>query len=60
MLRNSLKKSYKDNKLKYQMERKISVAWFSCSVSDIQDYLESFIKKYEELTDNPPIRNMGK
>ena len=28
----------------------------SCSVSDIQDYLEFIIKKHETLTENPPVQ----
>ena len=28
----------------------------SCSVSDIQDYVEYVIKKHETIGDNPPIQ----
>ena len=27
----------------------------SCSIADIQDYFEFFIKKHETLTENPPV-----
>ena len=53
------KKSYKNNKFKISPRRwaeKFELPDGSHSVSDIQDYFESIIKKYETLTDNSPIK----
>ena len=54
-----LKKSYKNNKFKISgptWNEKINLLDGLYSVLDIQDYFEYFIKKNEELTDNPPIK----
>ena len=52
------RKQYKNNKLKtiaptWNDESELTDS--SCSVSDIQDYIEYIIKKYETLTTIPPI-----
>ena len=50
---------YKNNKFKISAltwNEKFELPDGSCSVSDIQDYFEYIIKKYEEKTDNPSIR----
>ena len=54
-----MKMSYKNNRLKipapiWNEERELSDG--SYSVSDIQDYFEYVIKKYDTFTDNPSIR----
>ena len=48
------KKLYKSNKLTWYEE----FEWTDGSyfVSDIQDFFEYIIRKYETVTDNPPIR----
>ena len=54
----NIRKHYKNNKhkiidLKWNDEFKIPDG--SCSVSDIQDYIEYIIKQHEALTTIPPI-----
>ena len=54
-----MKMSYKNNRLKipaliWNEERELSDGLYS--VSDIQDYFEYVIKKYDTFTDNPSIR----
>ena len=38
------------------MEQKNLLPDGSCSVSNIQDFFEYIIKKYQKVTDNTPIR----
>ena len=55
----NVKSEYKNNKFKVS-----ALTWNdtfdlldgSYSISDIQDYFESIIKKHETLTENPPIQ----
>ena len=43
--------------LKYQVQsRKFELPGGSYSVSDIQDYFQYIVKKYQTVTDNYPIR----
>ena len=54
-----MKMSYKNNRLKipaliWNEERELSDGLYS--VSDIQDYFEYVIKKYDTFTDNSSIR----
>ena len=53
-----IRKKYKNNKLKIiapTWNNKFKLPDGSYSVSDIQDYIEFIIKKYETLTAIPPI-----
>ena len=54
----NFKKSYKNNKFKIASawNEKFELPDWSYSVSDMQDYFEYIIKKYQKVTDNPPIR----
>ena len=55
----SMKSSYNSNEFKISVPTwndKFKLPNESYSVSDIQDYFEYIIKKYETITDNPPIR----
>ena len=57
-----IKKSYKNNKFKTSTptwNEEFELPDGSCSVSDIQDYLEDILKKHGEKTDNPSIRKYG-
>ena len=57
-----IKKSYKNNKFKASAptwNEEFELPDGSCSVSDIQDYLEDILKKHGEKTDNPSIRKYG-
>ena len=55
----NVKSEYKNNKFKVS-----ALTWYDTfdlldgpySISDIQDYFESMIKKHETLTENPPIQ----
>ena len=55
----NIKSEYNNNKFEMSVptwndELDLSVRLYS--VSDIQDYFEFIIKKYETLTENPPIQ----
>ena len=53
------KKVYKNNKFKTSAptwNEDFELSNESYSVSDIQGYWESIIKKYQKVPDNPPIR----
>ena len=54
----NFKKSHKNNKFKIAsaLNEKFELPDWSYSVSDMQDYFEYIIKKYQKVTDNPPIR----
>ena len=54
----NFKKSYKNNKFKIAsaLNEKFELPDWSYSVSDMQDYFEYIIKKYQKVTNNPPIR----
>ena len=55
----NIKKSYRNNKFKYQLRygiTKLNYLRDNYSVSDIQDYFKHIFKKYGEKTDNPSIR----
>ena len=57
--RENIKKSCKNKKFKISAptwNEAFKLADESCSVSDIQDYLEHIFKKHGEKTDNPSIR----
>ena len=57
--RESIKKSKKNNKFEISAPTQIykfELSNGSYSVSDVQDYYEYIIKKYETVADNPPIR----
>ena len=54
----NIKKSYKNNKFKISAptwNENFELPNRSCSLSDIQDYFEYILKKYETATDNPSI-----
>ena len=58
-IHGNIKKSYKNNKLKISAptwNEEFELNDGSCSISDIQDYLEHLLKKDEKVTDNPSIR----
>ena len=53
------KKSYQSDKFKISAlmwNEKFELPDGSYFISDIQDYFEYIIKKYQAVTDNPPIR----
>ena len=55
----NVKSAYNNNKFKISAPTwndKFDLPDGSCSVSDIQDYLELIIKKHETLTENPPVQ----
>ena len=54
----NFEKSYKNNKFKIAsaLNEKFELPDWSYSVSDMQDYFEYIIKKYQKVTNNPPIR----
>ena len=54
----NFKKSYKNNKFKIAsaLNEKFELPDWSYSISDMQDYFEYIIKKYQKVTNNPPIR----
>ena len=55
----NMKKSYKNNKFKIRAptwNEELELPDGSCSVSDVQDYFEYILKKYETANDNPSIR----
>ena len=54
-----IKRLYKNHKLKISAPTwndKSELHDGLCSVSDIQDYFEYFIKKHQKVTDNFPIK----
>ena len=54
-----MKKSYENNEFKISdptQDERFELPDGSYSLSDIQDYCEYIINKYEILTDNPPVR----
>ena len=55
----NIKSAYNNNKFKISAPTwndEFDLADGSCSVSDIQDYFKFIIKKYETLTENPPVQ----
>ena len=55
----NVKSAYNNNKFKISAPTwndKFDLPDGSCSVSDIQDYLEFIIKKHETLTENSPVQ----
>ena len=55
----NVKSAYNNNRFKISASTwndKFHLPDGSCSVSDIQDYLEFIIKKHETLTENPPVQ----
>ena len=59
----NIKSEYNNNKLKISASTKndtFDLPDGFYSIADIQDYFEFIIKKYETLTENPPIQNYTK
>ena len=57
--RENIKSEYNNNKFKlfaWSWNESFDLANGFCSISNIQDYFEFIIKKYETLTENPPIQ----
>ena len=55
----NIKSEYNNNKFKISAptwNETFDLPDGSYSIADIQDYFEFFIKKYETLTENPPVQ----